>query len=214
MRFVFIGASALTIRTARILVDRGHEVVIIERDKETLEALADNLDCGFLHGDGGKPSILREVGPKATHVLFCLTSDDHANIVASLVGRSLGFPRVITRIEDDELQHVCLELGLEDVIIPDRTMGRYLAELAVGRDVHEISALIKGDADVFSFVAREEDQVRIQELGLPELARVTCIYRNDEFLWPESDTKLKKGDEVVLMIHRNYKKILQERWGA
>ena len=61
-------------------------------------------------------------------MLFALTDNDQANILASLVGRSLGFKRVVTKIQDAELEHICKELGLEDIIVPSRTIGRFLAE--------------------------------------------------------------------------------------
>ena len=93
MRVVFIGAGVLSVATARYLLKRGNEVVIIERDKSRIDELSQELDCGFLHGDGSKPALLREADPDHTHTLFCLTNSDQANIIASLVGRSLGFER-------------------------------------------------------------------------------------------------------------------------
>ncbi len=129
MRAVFVGASSLSLMTANLLLKRGHEVVIIERNKEYIAELSETLDCGYLHGDGDKPALLKEADPDNTDVLFCLTGDDRSNILASLVGRSLGFKRVVTRIEDPELEHICLELGLEDTIIPARTIGRFLADI-------------------------------------------------------------------------------------
>jgi len=128
MRAVFIGAGSLAVVTAKLIRERGEEVVIIEQDKERIDALADELDCGFLHGDGSKPAMLREANPEGTDVLFALTGNDQANILASLVGRSLGFKRVVTKIDDYEFEHICKELGLEDVIVPTRTVGRFLAE--------------------------------------------------------------------------------------
>ena len=128
MRAVFIGAGSLAMVTAKLIRERGEEVVIIEQDKERIDALADELDCGFLHGDGSKPAMLREANPEGTDVLFALTGNDQANILASLVGRSLGFKRVVTKIDDHEFEHICKELGLEDVIVPTRTVGRFLAE--------------------------------------------------------------------------------------
>jgi trk system potassium uptake protein TrkA len=128
MRAVFIGAGALSVAAAKLLRDKGEEVVIIEQDKERIDALTEEIDCGFLHGDGSKPAMLREANPEGTQVLFALTGNDQANILASLVGRSLGFKRVVTKIEDPELEHLCKELGLEDLIVPSRTIGRFLAE--------------------------------------------------------------------------------------
>jgi trk system potassium uptake protein TrkA len=124
MKAVFIGASALTVMAARIMLKRNHEVVVVERDRTRIEAVAEQLDCGFIHGDGSKPAVLRETDPARTDVLYCLTGNDQANIIASLVGRSLGFARVVTKIDDPEFEHICIELGLESTIVPTRTTGR------------------------------------------------------------------------------------------
>lgn len=214
MRAVFIGASTLAVATARILLKRGHEVVIVEKDKEKVDALTQELDCGFLHADGSIPAVQREANPEQTDFLFCVTGSDQTNIISSLVGRSLKFPRVVTKINDPEFEHICIELGLEDVIIPSRTIGRHLAEMFDGTDPFEISAMIKAEARVFSFVAREADEVAVGELELPDDCRVMIIYRNDRFILPEDKDKLQAGDEVVLITHSRNLPVLVDRWSS
>ncbi|HKJ09174.1 MAG TPA: NAD-binding protein [Gammaproteobacteria bacterium] len=214
MRAVFIGANSLTVMTARVLLNRGVEVVIIERDKELIDGLTGELDAGFVHGEGSKPAILRETDPHHTDFLFCLTASDQANIIASLVGRSLGFSRVVTKIEDPAFEHICIELGLEDTIIPTRTIGRFLADMVAGQDPLELSTMVKDEARVFSFVAHGEDVGPIQELGLPEKSRVICLYRDNKFVLPEDDAKLQDGDEVVILTHSRNLPALHERWSA
>jgi len=203
MRAVFIGAGVLAVATVSYLLKRGHEVVIIERNKEVIQELSLELDCGFLHGDGSKPAILREADPDHTDTLFCLTNSDQANIIASLVGRSLGFKRVVTKIDDPEFEHICLELGLEDTIIPAQTVGRHLADICEGRDPLEISTMIREEARAYSFVVRANQAGPLSEFDLPEQTRVVCIYRQDRFILPEPDTQLKAGDEVVLLTNRD-----------
>ena len=212
MRAVIIGSSTLSLMTARILLKRGHEVVIIEKNKEHIESLTESLDCGVLHGDGSKPVILKEADPGQTDVLFCLTGNDQTNIIASLVGRSLDFGRIVTRIEDPEFEHICIELGLADTIIPARTIGRHLADLFEGRDPLELSTMIRSEARTFSFVVKNEDAGPINELKLPDASRVICIYRNDELLIPDENSALKTDDEVIIITHRKNLSDLEERW--
>jgi trk system potassium uptake protein TrkA len=200
--------------TARLLLKRGHEVVIVERDKDRISALSEELDCGYVHGDGSKPAILRETDPDKTDVLFCLTGQDQANIIASLVGRSLGFARVVTKIEDPEFEHICIELGLKDTIIPSRTIGRHLADLFEGQDPLELSTMIRDEARAFSFVLHEDDAAAVKELGLPEATRVVCVYREGKFIMPDDDTALKADDEVVVITHRRNLPALEQRWLA
>lgn len=213
MRAVFIGAGAIAVMTARTLVKRGHEVVIIERDKGRIEALAEELDCGFVHGDGSKPAILREAGPEQTDFLYCLTDNDQSNILASLVGKSLGFKRMVTRIEDPEFEHICIGLGLEDTIVPARTIGRYLADMFAGHDLLELSAMIKDEARVFSFVVKEDDAGKISALDLPKDSRVICCYRDGKFMLPKPEDEVRLDDEVVIITHSRNVSELEKRWG-
>ena len=214
MRFVFVGASAVTRHTADILIKGGHEVVIVESDKEKIDELREAFDCGIVHGDGGTPDILRETGPGKSDFLFCLTGNDQTNIIASLVGRSLGFKRVITQINNPQYEHICIELGLEDTIVPARTIARFLADMSVGHHALDLSAIIKGDARVFSWILGTQDQGTLADLELPDETRVICCYRKDKFILPEPEDPLQAGDELVVITHSRNLPELDKRWGA
>lgn len=203
MRFVFVGAGNLTVQTASLLIERGHEVVIIEASEERIDALSDELDCSFLLGDGSKPQILEEAGPSQSHVLFALSDNDQDNIIAALVARSLGFERVVPRISDPRFQYLCKELELEDSVVPDQTISRYLADMAEGVDVLNLTTTIKGNARLFSWTVTEKFAGPIRDLDIPETAKIICLYRKEEFQVVSADTELKKGDEAVFITQRS-----------
>jgi len=212
MRAVFIGIGTLTHMTAQQLLANKNDVVIIEKDKALIDELSEDLGAGFIHGDGSKPAILREADPSATDFLFCLTDNDQYNIIASLVGRSLGFKRVVTQIEDPAYEHICIELGLEDLIVPDYTIARYLVDMCAGQNPLQFSAVIKGEARIFSFVVREQDEGTVSDLKLPSASRVIFLYRSDKFILADADTVLKKDDEVVIITHNKALAELEARW--
>lgn len=212
MRIVFIGAS-LTARQAAIrLIEEGHEVIIIETNQDIINDLSDTLDCSFVHGDGTSPEILKETNPKSVDILFCLTGEDHSNIIAGLVGNSLGMKRVIVSINNSEWENICFELGLEDTIVPVRTIGKYLTDLAKGRDLFELSNCIKKEASLFTFTASEKETVPIKDLSLPENAKVVWFYRDGSFNLADEEKKLKKGDEVVIATLNKNLEELKKRW--
>jgi trk system potassium uptake protein TrkA len=212
MRVAFVGAGNLSVMTARNLLEHGHEVVIIEQDKARIDELSSTLDCGYLHGDGSRPAVLRQADPEHTDVLFCLTGNDQINIIASLVGRSLGFSRVVTKVDDPELELICTELGLGHTIVPTRTISRFLTDMVGGRDILELSTMIKGEARVFSFVAGKDDEGPVSELKMPDSARVICYYREGKFTLADGESKLKEGDEAVVLTHSKNLSELKERW--
>lgn len=212
MRIVFIGASEVAVMTTEALLEQGHQVVMIESDQKRVEQLSEMLDCSFLQGDGGSPAVLREVEPEQVDVLFCISNDDKSNMIASLVGRSLGFKRVVTSIEDPEFEPICRELGLEETIVPARALSKRLEDIVRGIDIVELSTVLKDEARFFTFIADSLDATSVAELELPEAARVICYYRDGHFSFADPDTKLRQGDEVVVLTRSDNLPALRERW--
>jgi trk system potassium uptake protein TrkA len=212
MRTVFVGAGKVSIGTAKALIKKGHEVVIIDTDKARIDELSEEMDCSFLQGDGSQPNILREVNPAHTDFLFCFTDSDQANVISSLVGRSLGFKRVVTSIGDPQFEGICHELGLKDTIIPSRTISRYLEDMVGGGENVELSTVIKDEARFFTLIAKEEDAVTAKDLKLPADAKVICYYRDGKFSHADEETTFRIGDEVVILTHSKNMPALQERW--
>lgn len=214
MRIVVIGTSSAAVDMIDLLVGRGHDVIVVENDRERIDELEESLDVSFLEGDATRPDVLKETDPEGSDILIALTGQDQDNILACLVGRSLGFPRVIPRIDSPDFEELCEELGLEEAVVPDRTIGRYLADIVQGVDSLQLRTVIKGEARFFSFIAtEEEDGVKIADLDLPEEASVVCIYRDDdEFVLAAPDVSVEEDDEVVILTHSRNLEELEDRW--
>lgn len=212
MRIVFIGAGELTLETAALLISRDHEVVIIEADKARIDSLNDILDCSFLHGDGSRPNILAEAGPKHTDYLFCLTDNDQYNIIAALVGRSLGYAHVVLQIHDVDYLNICHELDLEHTVSPSKTISRYLADTVAGVDILELSSLIKYEARFITVKITASSKGKVSSFDLPEEARIIGIYRDYQFITPDLETHLQENDEVLILTHSKNLPELSERF--
>ena len=214
MRFVLIGASPLALATAKVLLRADHEVVIIEEKQEKIDALGDELDCGMMCGDGSRPAVLKEVSPENTDVLFCLSDSDQDNIIASLVGKTLDFPRIVTKIEDPEFETVCTELGLEDVIVPDRQVGEVLADLAEGGEAAGLTAAVEGDVRFYSISVNDGRAGAVHKLDLPEDTRALVVTREGESHLIGDETELQDGDDVLLITHKKHIQDLSEQFGS
>lgn len=213
MRTIFVGASPLTVMAARRLLDAGHDVVIIDQDKEKISTLSETLDCGFIHGDGSRPAVLEELSPDEKDMLFCLSNNDQDNIIASLVGEAMDFGRVVTKIEDPDFEGICSKLGLRDVIVPDRDVGERLADMVEGHDVADLSTAVEGGIRFFHFVAGEQDAGRIGDMDLPGAARVIVITRGEDAMIASDNDELRKDDKVLVLSHRDALDKLRKRFG-
>ena len=212
MRAIFVGASPLTVMTAQRLLKAGHDVVIIDTNEDKISELSESLDCGFIHADGSRPAVLDELSPDETDMLFCLSNDDQDNIIASLVGQTMQFSSVVTKIEDPDFEGICNKLGLENVIVPDRDVGERLSDRVEGHDVTDLSTAVKGGIRFYEFVAREQDAGRLDALDLPEAARVIVIIRDGDAVIAEDDDELRQDDHVLVVTRRDEVEKLRKRF--
>ncbi len=214
MRVVLIGASALALHTAEGLIENGHQVLIVEKDKARIDELSTRLDCAFLHGDGSLPDLLREADPSHTDALMCLTNHDQTNIIAGLVARNLGYARVVTVIEDEDFEGLCEELGLTETFIPLRKISHQLVELTEEPTAAPaLDALFKHDAALRGHSV-DAGEFTLEQLKLPEGCRVVGFYREQALLFPDVQTRFQAGDELLILAQEGSLKALDKRLAA
>lgn len=214
MRIVLVGASALTKATARALLDRGHEVVVIEPDERRLAELDEELDCGLLHGDGTRPKVLKEVGPENTDCLLALGESDQDNIIAALVGRELAFGNVIVKIGDAEYEKVCSHLGLKNTVVPDLEVGRSLADMVESKERASMTTRLRGNLRFFSFRAGAGEAGSVGRLELPSEARIVALTRDGRSHLADEGVEIREGDEVLMIIDARHAPDLHKRFSG
>ena len=108
------------------------------------------------------------------------------------------FKRMVITIKEPIYEYTCIDLVQEDIITPDYSIARYLADLCAGQNPLQLSAVIKGEARIFSFVAREQDEGLVSELKLPADCRTMFLYRNENFFLQILKHHLKKMMKSLL----------------
>ncbi|MEE4118975.1 MAG: TrkA family potassium uptake protein [Paracoccaceae bacterium] len=201
MRIVIVGASRFGTATAAHLTEAGHEVIVVDRDADKLQALSDEVDAGLLEGDGSLPSVLRDAYGDGADALVLLTNVDDVNILAALVGRSVGYPRVVPQIVRKELLAVCAELGLENLITPHATVARSIARTLESHHDATLDLRSHQGFDVLGYrVGAQHDGARLADIDLPKATRAIAVARGegDELLTEE--TRLRKGDLLIVAV--------------
>ncbi|MCS7250923.1 MAG: TrkA family potassium uptake protein [Anaerolineae bacterium] len=116
MRIVILGCGRLGAHLARQFTQDGHEVVVIDRERDALEALGSDFPGETVVGMGIDAEVLRRAGIERADVFIAVTGYDNTNIMAAEVAREIfGVPRVITRLNDPLRAEIFQELGLKTV---------------------------------------------------------------------------------------------------
>jgi trk system potassium uptake protein TrkA len=204
MRIVVVGASRFGINTASQLIEKGHEVLMIDKDLERLEEIGEQLDCGMIHGDGSLPSIQREAFADHADALLLLTNVDNVNILAAIVGRSVGFERVIPQIVGSELLTACTELGLEDLITPHQTVAHSIVDMLEDEEESTVDLNFGSNMLVRRYwIGDKKAGQRINEMGLPNTCRVLGIVRDEIDKLVSDDTEIHRDDCMIVIVEKD-----------
>ena len=213
MRIVVTGATSLGVAAARRLIDAGCEVVIVDADRARLDALGEELDCGLIQGDGTLPSTLRDAYGDGADALLTLTEHDENNVLSALIGRSIGFPRVIPRILNPELRPICRELELKEAVFTDETIASRLIE-SLRAESADDRALTAGEGlRLLRIAASEETAGPLEALDLPDGARLVAVEREGDARLDDEIGEIREDDRLVFLARPEAVGGLRERFG-
>jgi trk system potassium uptake protein TrkA len=215
MKIVIVGASRFGVATAAQLMQTGHEVVLVDIDRAKLEAVAESLDCGMLEGDGSLPTVQREAFGDHADALILLTNTDDVNIMAALVGRKVGFARVVPQIVRKELVAVCEELGLEDLVTPHQTLARALLRMIEDHSDAALEMRFRKGLTLRAYpVGASLDGRAVSALDLPEGCRVIGIADEERERLATPESRLARDERLIVVAQDDILEDLDARFEA
>lgn len=114
MKIVVLGCGRTGSQLARWLHAAGHEVSVIDKNREAFARLGKDFAGMVVGGLGIDMDILRKAGIEGADVFLALSGGDNTNIMASQIAKMVfSVPRVITRIVDPLREKAYRSLGLD-----------------------------------------------------------------------------------------------------
>jgi trk system potassium uptake protein TrkA len=202
MRFVIIGAGRVGLRTARVLREEGHDVTLVERDRDRVERAREH---GFdvIEGDGSRESVLEEADLESADALGALTSDLNVNFTACMVGKHRGC-RTVMRIDEDYREEIYQKYAdeVDEIVYPERLGAIGAKNALLGGSIRAIADVAQ-HLQVVLLTVTSESPMRgysLSEVALPAQARILAFGKADEPLSiPLSDDSLEAGDRVAVL---------------
>lgn len=198
MRIVVVGSGRVGLRTARLLDERGHDVVIIERNPERVESAAEAYVATVIEGDATRPRVLEQADIQRSDVLAALTNTMGTNIsVCTMAKRRNPSIRTVMRSvhpEDEEYGDYA-----DAVVFPERA-GARVALNAVEGGVRSVEAL-SGELDLMELEVEPGAPVadrQLSKVNLPQGSLVISDAAGD--LVATASTRLEPGETYLVAV--------------
>ena len=212
MHVVIVGGGLVGSSLAEKLSGDGHDVVLVEQDRELVAELSDRLDVQTICGNGATVPVLVQAGIENCDLLLATTDSDEVNMVVALVGSTLfKVPRVVARLRDsgheESFSQIASEIGGEMLSInPDEAaVDRIMSLLPVPGAV-DVVPFFDGRLLVAGFRIRPDSEfaglmlshLRLLFPATPML--VVAIRRSGQWTVPHGEDEIRAGDLVYFAI--------------
>jgi trk system potassium uptake protein TrkA len=203
---LIVGGGNIGFTLANALESRSVNVKLLDMSNERCEFLAEHLDKTIvLHGDGTDKEILEEENVQDLDAVITVTGSEETNILASLLAKSLGVAKCITRINKSAYMPLVRAIGLEHIVSPRLSaVNSLLKHVRKGQVIASIS--IKDEAEALEAIALDKSALvgkPIKDLPFPRGAIVLGIMRGDTVIIPTGDDIIQPDDRVILLATRN-----------
>lgn len=206
---IIVGGSRIAIYLAELLIEKGVNVKIIEKDYSKCKEMASILSgASIIHADGSVKDVLVEEGINDTDALVTLTNIDEENIIISMYANYLGVPKTITKVNRIEFGSVFFEKGIDSIVSPKMLAANEIIRYVRGINNRNSASIINlhrianEQVEALEFIIDdtvENLNIPIESLKIKSEILLVSISRNGKLIIPKGNDVLKAGDSVVIV---------------
>ncbi len=203
MKVLVVGGGKMGTFLCSLLLERGHQVKLIESRAEKLPAMRRDLpDDVIVIGNGTSPETLESVGIRQMDVVAAATGSDETNlVVATLARMEYGVRRVVARVNNPKNARLfTASMGVDVGLNQAELMARFVVEeLSMG----DMMTLLKIHGGRYSLVEKsvqansEVAGKMVMDIPMPRECILVAVIRGKELLIPRGDTMLLADDQVI-----------------
>jgi trk system potassium uptake protein TrkA len=195
-----VGGGKVGYYLTKELVESGHEVVLMEKDRNRASQIADEVGSIVVPHDGCEGKYLGEAGANRADIVAAVTGDDEDNLViCQMAKHHFDVPRTIARVNNPKNEELFRHLGVDELISPTRMV---LGSIEQDIPVHELLHLgaIDSELEIIEAHLQEGSPAAGRtpaDLAIPDGCSLFAVVRDGVAQPLRSDSVLAVGDKVI-----------------
>jgi trk system potassium uptake protein TrkA len=203
MRVAIAGAGAVGRSIARELLEKKHEVLLI--DKEPTKVREDRIKgAKWYLGDACELANLEEAHLEDCDVVVGATGDDKVNLVVSLLAKTeFAVRRVVARINHPSNEWLFTDAwGVDVAVSTPRVLASLVEEAVEVGDIVRLFGIREGQANLVELTLPDNAPCSgrpVRDLTLPKDTTLVGIVRGKRVITPTPEEPLEAGDELLFV---------------
>ena len=208
MNVIIVGAGKVGSYLTSQLSDEGHNILVIEKNKDVLERLLASNDVMGILGDGRDLAVLDEANVDECDAFIAMTFNDDVNLISSMIAKKKGAKSTIVRLRDPRYikydEFMRKTMGVDRLVNPEyyaakeiqRTL-KYTYAVNVENFLDSKVILIELEIDENSKLANKS----LMDLNAEGLLGNTIIVigeKDDQVVIPNGNHILEVGEKIYV----------------
>lgn len=207
MKTIIVGGGKIGYNLFKILIERGCEVTLIERNKEICIRIAEDFDADIIWGDGTNLEVLKDAGIENAEIIAAVTGTDEENLVICQIAK-LSFPsmKTIARVNNPKNTVMFKKLGIDNTVCSTEVIAN-LIEYSFEKDDYRIIATLERGSMVIAELLIKENNIwcnkMIRDLTLPEECVFVSVLHGESVIYPRGNTLILPNDKAVIITNKS-----------
>lgn len=204
MYIIIMGGGRVGLSLANLLIDDGEDIALIESDEALCAEIASDLDALVISGNGTSSKLLEDVNIEDADYFIATTGSDEANLLSCILVRKYNVPHIIARVSNPEHEEAFKEVGIEQVISPERAAAAQLQKVVTRPNAAELMTLGEGDAEILDMTITNDKIIgkKFKDISPTKDYIIISTYQNGKLVIPQSDNIVSRGEKVSVLVKR------------
>jgi trk system potassium uptake protein TrkA len=217
MYIIVIGAGKVGWNLARELLEKEHEVTVIESDRRRYLTVEQELEHNVSYGDASELWVLERAGIQRADMVIAVTGDDEDNMLICQVAREKYLvERIIARVNNPRNRQHFELLGVKPYVSATDLILRLLEHEVPGHGLVHLLDLPEERLEIIELLLADDSRVagsRVGDLDMPEGSLLISVLRDGRGSVPTADMVLEAGDEVLAVLDPGLEEDLKTFFG-
>jgi len=211
MYVIIVGCGEVGRYISEVMLGDGHDVVIIDNNRDKLDRMENVLDARTHLGTGSSLSVLKAVEVARADLFVAVTNNDEANMIAAALAKRLGCRRVIARFSSQEhlgearrtYQNL---LGIDLIVSPKNLVSQNIVRLIRHPGIVAMEDFARGRIRMVELTIPTGAKYvfkNLKDIPLPPGTLITSIIRGGEVIIPRGEDILTPGDNIFVIGDRD-----------
>jgi trk system potassium uptake protein TrkA len=203
---IVVGGGKVGYYLTKTLLNEGHEVLLIERDRAKVDTYSERFGSVVLAGDGAEAAVLASAGAARADVVIAVTGEDEDNLVVCQVAKQkFHVGRTIARVNNPKNEQLFRLLGIDVTVSQTNYILNLIEQAIPERAFIHLLSLRHADLAIIEATISEDSPVAnmsIEDIELPVDCVVAAIARGADLVVPRGSTVIEPNDEIIAITHR------------